>query len=205
MSSRSHWEHIYTSRAATSVSWYQPHAARSLGLIRRVAGPPTAAIIDVGGGASTLVDDLLAAGYEHPTVLDLSDTALAVARERLGLHAERVHWIAGNVTAIGLTGHAYDVWHDRAVFHFVTDEDERRAYVAQLLHALKPGGHAIIATFALDGPTECSGLPVMRYSPATLHAELGAGFVLVEYSDEAHVTPAGRTQRFVYCLFAKPR
>lgn len=205
MSSRSHWEHIHTTRAATSASWYQPHAARSLGLIRRVAEPPTAAIIDVGGGASTLVDDLLAAGYEHPTVLDLSDTALAVARERLGPHAGRVRWIAGDVTAIGLSGHAYDVWHDRAVFHFLTDEDERRAYVAQLTHALKPGGHAIIATFALDGPTECSGLPVMRYSPATLHAELGTAFMLVEHSDEAHVTPAGRTQHFVYCLFAKLR
>lgn len=197
MTSKRHWENVYTTKSATTVSWYQPHAVLSFELIRRIA--PTAAIIDVGGGVSTLVDDLIEAGYSKLTVLDLAGEALKVARERLGARADNVQWIEGDVTTAVLPEQAYDVWHDRAVFHFLTDPAERHAYVEQVSRAVKPGGHVIIATFAPDGPAQCSGLPVMRYEPEALHAEFGAAFKLVEHRDEEHVTPAGRVQHFIYC------
>lgn len=203
MPSREHWNDVYTTRHATAVSWYQAHQARSLELIREIAHEPTAAIIDVGGGAATLVDDLLADGYRNLSVLDVSDAALQLARRRLGPASARVHWIAGDVTTMVLPEQAYDVWHDRAVFHFLIGPADREAYVAQLTRALRPGGHVVVATFAPDGPTECSGLPVMRYAPETLHAAFGPAFDLVAHSREAHTTPAGQVQRFVYCHFIK--
>ena len=204
MQSKSHWEHIYTTRSSTEVSWFQPHATLSVDLIRRICATPAAAIIDVGGGASTLIDDLLVHGYRDLSVLDLSGEALAVARRRLGPMSDLVRWIEGDVTSVPLPERAFDVWHDRAVFHFLTNEADRRAYVEQVMRAVKPGGHVIVATFAPDGPTECSGLTVVQCDPDSLHAEFGPAFELIEHSEEQHVTPAGRVQHFVYCHCIKP-
>ncbi len=199
MQRKAHWEHIYATKPADGVSWYQPHADQSLALIRGTGTPHSGAIIDVGGGASTLVDDLLANGYTDLTVLDLSAAALETARRRLASRAGLATWLEGDVTAVELPARRYDVWHDRAVFHFLTEEKDRRAYVTAVLRAVKPLGHVIIATFAADGPTHCSGLPVVRYSPDQLHAELGASFTLQHAAREAHHTPFGTVQQFVYC------
>jgi SAM-dependent methyltransferase len=199
MQSRAHWERVYATKPADRVSWYQEHAQQSLRLIRDTGVGLDASIIDVGGGASTLVDDLLAGGYTTITVLDLSATALAAAKARLGPRAEAVRWIEADVTSAELPAHGYDVWHDRAVFHFLTDPADRRAYVDVVIRAVKPGGHVIVATFAEDGPTQCSGLPVQRYSASGLHAEFGAPFTLLRHEKEEHHTPSGAVQRFVYC------
>ncbi|MFD1561741.1 class I SAM-dependent methyltransferase [Paraburkholderia silviterrae] len=203
MQSKEHWNRIYTTKASTNVSWFQEHANQSVELIRQAGVAKDAAIIDVGGGASTLVDDLLSEHYRNLTVLDLSDAALAVARARLGSHASAVSWIAGDITQVELPVHAYDVWHDRAVFHFLTGEADREAYVRAVIRAVKPGGLVIVATFAEDGPDHCSGLPVMRYSADTLHAEFGAPFTLLRQEREEHHTPSGATQKFIYCLCRK--
>jgi 2-polyprenyl-3-methyl-5-hydroxy-6-metoxy-1,4-benzoquinol methylase len=199
MQSKEHWEQVYSKKPAESVSWYQPHAEQSLALIRATGVPLTGSIIDVGGGASTLVDDLLDNGYSAVTVLDLSASALEVAKHRLGSRAESVTWLEADVTRVSLPAHAYDVWHDRAVFHFLTGEPERRAYVENVLRSVKPLGHVIVATFAEDGPTQCSGLPVMRYSPEQLHAQFGDSFSLLRQERESHHTPSGNVQRFIYC------
>lgn len=196
---KEHWERVYATRAPDQVSWYQEHARQSLELIGSIGLTRDASIIDVGGGASTLVDDLLGAGYASLTVLDLSAAALEAARTRLGERADEVRWIDGDITSVTLPAGAYDVWHDRAVFHFLTGEAERRAYVAAVLRSVRPGGHVIVATFAEDGPTTCSGLPVMRYSPNELHAQFGGSFTLLRHEREEHATPFGTTQRFIYC------
>lgn len=159
----------------------------------------------MGGGASTLVDDLLDAGYTNLTVLDLSAHALAAAHKRLGARAQRVRWLEANVLDAALPRHSYDVWHDRALFHFLTASADRRVYVRQVLHAVRPGGLVIIATFAPDGPDRCSGLPVVRYDAEGLHAEFGAPFRLLRHEREAHHTPAGKVQQFIYCLCRKTR
>ena len=203
MPSKDHWGHVYSTKPAASVSWFQEHAEQSLRLIRGTGVPCSAATIDVGGGASTLVDDLLANGYDAVTVLDLSAAALAEAKNRLGQAASRVQWLVGDITQITLPVHAYDVWHDRAVFHFLTRPEDRQAYVNTVLRAVKPGGHVIVATFAEDGPLECSGLPVMRYGPTELHAQFGAPFALVKHEREEHHTPFGTVQKFVYCYCRK--
>lgn len=203
MESKQHWEQVYATRAANEVSWFQEHAALSLKLIRNAGVPTSASIIDVGGGASTLVDDLLAAGYGNVSVLDLSAAALAAARSRLGSRSAAVRWIEANVLEFDFPRHGYDVWHDRAVFHFLTGEAERHAYVRVVLRAVKPGGLVIVATFAEDGPTQCSGLPVMRYSADGLHAEFGEPFLLLGHERESHHTPTGREQKFVYCFCRK--
>lgn len=200
MQSRTHWEQVYTNKAADEVSWFQPHAKRSLELIGEARLPRDAPIIDVGGGASTLVDDLLAEGYDNLSVLDLSSTALAAARSRLGAGAAHVHWREADILDAGLAPQAYQLWHDRAVFHFLTTTEERRAYVDAVRHAVKPGGFVIIATFADDGPSQCSGLPAMRYSAEALHAEFGEPFQLLRHVRETHRTPGGNEQKFVYCL-----
>lgn len=204
MSNQTHWETVYQTKPADTVSWFQEHAERSLALIRAVSGDRSAAIIDVGGGASTLVDDLLADGYGNLSVLDLSSEALMVARKRLGPKDERVRWIVGDICQLDLPARAYDIWHDRAVFHFLTDPADRHAYVNQVMKAVKPGGHVIVATFAPDGPEKCSGLPVQRYSPDGLHGEFGSAFELVEHASEAHKTPMGSIQHFIYCHCRKP-
>jgi 2-polyprenyl-3-methyl-5-hydroxy-6-metoxy-1,4-benzoquinol methylase len=200
MQSKEHWEKVYSTKAATQVSWFQEHAAMSLQLIARQNVPLSAAIIDVGGGASTLVDDLLDGGYRHLTVLDLSGAAIATAQARLGERASLVQWREANVLEEALPPHSFDVWHDRAVFHFLTTEKERQAYVAQVLRAVKPGGIVIVATFAEDGPAQCSGLPVMRYDANDLHAQFGAPFELLGHEKESHRTPGGNEQKFVYCV-----
>lgn len=199
MQSKTHWEGVYSSKPSDRVSWFQPHAEQSLRLIRATGVARTAGIIDVGGGASTLVDDLLADGYSNLSVLDLSGAALAVAKARLQAHAERVQWLEADITRADLPQQAYEVWHDRAVFHFLTEASDRQAYVETVLRSVKPGGHVIVATFADDGPTQCSGLPVVRYSADALHAEFGAPFVLEKHEREEHHTPAGGVQKFVYC------
>jgi 2-polyprenyl-3-methyl-5-hydroxy-6-metoxy-1,4-benzoquinol methylase len=171
----------------------------SLQLIDDAAPNRNAQIIDVGGGESTLVDDLLAREYRNVYVLDVSSMALEVARERLSASADRATWLCGDVTTFGFSRHQFDVWHDRAVFHFLTDSKDRAAYVRQVAHAVKPGGHVIVATFGPEGPTTCSGLNVIRYDPDTLHDEFGATFRLVKHHTELHQTPAGSMQQFIYC------
>lgn len=204
MTGKSHWEHVYSSRPTDRVSWFQEHALRSLQLIQDTGASRSAAIIDVGGGASTLVDDLVRGGYSDITVLDLSGAALSAAKARLGERAAAaVKWIEADITTATLPQARFDIWHDRAVFHFLTDPVDRQAYVRTVLRAVRPGGHVIVATFAEDGPTECSGLPVMRYRPDELHAQFGEPFVLLRHDKEAHQTPFGTVQQFVYCYCRK--
>lgn len=200
MEIRDHWEQVYSTHDAASLSWFQPRAARSLDLIRRSGIARSAPIIDVGGGASTLVDDLLADGYSALTVLDLSAAALAVARTRLGAQAQSVHWLEADITRAALPARQYALWHDRAVFHFLTEAADRQAYVQAARHALAPGGYLVIATFAEDGPAQCSGLPVRRYDARSLKAAFADDFTLVLHESEAHLTPSGNVQSFVYCL-----
>jgi len=200
MNSKAHWETIYRTKRPDEVSWFQRAPRISLDLIRRVATDPTASIIDVGGGASTLVDGLVAAGYGDVTVLELSSAALDQARRRLGAAVARVRWVEADVLATELPQAAFDVWHDRAVFHFLTSPADRARYVTQVRRAMRSGGHVIVATFAHDGPTKCSGLPVARYTPDGLHGEFGAGFRLLDSVREEHVTPSGARQAFIYCL-----
>jgi SAM-dependent methyltransferase len=199
MQSKEHWEHVYSTKAVDAVSWFQEHAGPSLRLIQGTGVPLNAAIVDVGGGASTLVDDLLARGYVNVTILDLSAVALRAAQGRLGSRARLVTWVEADITKVELPLRHYDVWHDRAVFHFLTDPQDRHAYVNAVLRAVKPGGHVIVATFAEDGPTQCSGLPVVRYSAEELNSEFGAPFTLVQHDKESHHTPFGTIQEFTYC------
>jgi SAM-dependent methyltransferase len=199
MDTGSHWENVYKTKAPDAVSWYRPHLERSLELIKRAAANRSASIIDVGGGESTLVDDLLAQGYTNLTVLDISQKALAVTRERIGPLAESVQWICADATRAPLPAHFYDVWHDRAVFHFLTTDEDRKSYMDVVENAVKPGGHVIVSTFGPEGPTKCSGLPVVRYDAEGLHAEFGHHFRLIESSKELHTTPFGTVQQFLYC------
>ena len=161
MNMQGYWERVHTVKAPQEFSWFSPHLEKSLALIVNAAKLVSASIIDVGGGSSTLVDDLMARGYRDVTVLDLSTAAIQVARERLGAVSERVHWLTADITKTELPNHAYDVWHDRAVFHFLTTPEERAAYVRRVASAVKPGGHVIIATFGPEGPNKCSGLDVL--------------------------------------------
>jgi 2-polyprenyl-3-methyl-5-hydroxy-6-metoxy-1,4-benzoquinol methylase len=199
MQPKEHWEKVYSSKATDAVSWFQPHAALSLELIKATGAGQDASIIDVGGGASTLVDDLIANGYSDLTVLDLSAAALDAARHRLGAQGSKVNWIVADITQAKLPNKRYDIWHDRAVFHFLTTQKQRDAYVRTVFNSVKPGGHVIIATFAEDGPEQCSGLPVMRYRADDLHDEFGDAFTLLKHQKEAHQTPFGTVQQFVYC------
>ena len=200
MDTQAHWENIYGTKAADAVSWYRPHLEKSLGLIERAAHGHFASIIDVGGGESTLVDDLVACGYRNITVLDISQTATDVTKKRLGAASENIHWLVGDITSTGLEPCSYDVWHDRAVFHFLTGTDERMAYVRQVAKAVKAGGHVIVSTFGPEGPTKCSGLDVVRYDAESLHREFGIRFHLLGSSTELHETPFGTTQQFLYCF-----
>lgn len=199
MSEQDHWDKVYRTKAPDAVSWYRAHLERSLALIARAAPDRSAAIIDVGGGESTLVDDLLAGGYRNLSVLDLSPTAIEVARARTGEAGRQVTWLVADVATADLTPQAYDVWHDRAVFHFLTEPDRRAAYVRQVARSVKPGGHVIVATFGPEGPVKCSGLDVVRYDAGSLHGEFGASFRLIESATELHQTPFGTTQQFLYC------
>jgi ubiquinone/menaquinone biosynthesis C-methylase UbiE len=175
----------------------------SIGLIHDTGLDRDAAIIDVGGGASMLVDDLIEDGYRALTVLDLSEAALIESRRRLGTRGQTVNWLVEDITQAVFEPYSFDIWHDRAVFHFLTTEEDRKAYVKQVLRALKPGGHVIMATFGTNGPTHCSGLPVMRYAPEELHSEFGAAFTLLAHEEQVHHTPFGTDQQFIYCMCRK--
>ncbi len=199
MDAKAHWEKVYTTKPPDAVSWYRPHLETSLALIERAADASSASIIDVGGGESTLVDDLLLRGYKNITVLDVSQTAINLTKSRLGSAAEQVRWLVADIAEIELEPRAYDLWHDRAVFHFLMAREQRIAYVRQVARSVKPGGHVIVSTFGPEGPTRCSGLEVMRYDAESLHDEFGARFRLVESSKELHHTPFGTTQQFLYC------
>jgi len=199
MDTRTHWEKIYTTKAPDQVSWYRPHLETSIDLIERSISDRSAPIIDIGGGESTLVDDLLARGFQNVTVLDVSQVAIDATKQRLQQVAGRVHWVAADVTRVQLHPAAYDVWHDRAVFHFLTAPEQRAAYVRQVTRSVKAGGHVIVSTFGPEGPTKCSGLDVVRYDAESLHEEFGTRFRLVESSKELHGTPFGTTQQFLYC------
>lgn len=201
-SRQAHWEGVYTKKGETEVSWFQENPAPSLGLIAHVGATPASAVIDIGGGASRLVDNLVDRGFEDVTVLDLSEAALEAAKARLGDRAAQVHWLVADVTAWEPLK-AYDVWHDRAAFHFLTENRDRIAYVARLERALKVGAYAIIATFALDGPERCSGLPVVRYDAASLGLTLGRAFRLVDTRRHAHSTPWGSDQSFQFSVFRR--
>lgn len=195
-----HWENVYATRNTHEVSWYQIRPDTSLRLIAGHGITPADAVIDIGGGASNLVDHLIEQGYGDLTVLDISNAALAAVQARLGARAATVKWLTGDITRLKPPG-PYRLWHDRAVFHFLTDAADRDAYCATLAAAVPPGGHVIMATFADDGPERCSNLPVRRYSPEQLAAELGPGFTMLESLRETHVTPAQGQQKFIYCVF----
>ncbi len=199
---QAHWQAVYTGKGETGVSWFEAEPAVSLALIELVRTPPEAAVINVGGGASRLVDRLLARGFADVTVLDLSAAALAAARDRLGEPGRRVQWIVADATSWE-PPRRYALWHDRAALHFLTDPADRAAYVARLLQALVPGGHAIIGSFAPDGPEKCSGLPVVRYDADSLAETLGPGFVLIDSRRHVHRTPSGTEQRFHFGTFRR--
>jgi len=203
---RGHWERIYREKQDTEVGWYQHSPEVSLGLIEACGATASAGIIDVGGGTSRLVDALLARKHTDLTVLDISEEALQRSRRRLGSTGDDVRWLRQDVTDFR-PARTWDVWHDRAVFHFLVDPDRRMGYRKALQEAVKPGGHVIIATFAMTGPERCSGQHVMRYDDETLQEELGAGYELVETKSEQHETPSGSVQDFTYCRFrvAPPR
>lgn len=198
----SHWEWLYRTRDESEFSWFQQDPRVSLELIEQTAAHQDARIIDIGCGASRLVDALVFGGYTEVTVLDLSETALSTVRARIGDAANHVSWIAADVTRWA-PSRAYDLWHDRAAFHFLTNPDERTAYVDRLTTALAPEGHAIIGTFAMDGPNRCSNLPVERYDAARLSAALGPGFRLIDSRRHCHQTPAGQKQSFHFGLFQR--
>ena len=200
MDRRRHWEQVYGTRPPQEVSWFQPHAALSLRLIRKAVPDRRAPIVDVGGGASTLVDGLVEAGYRRVSVLDLSRAALDHARRRLGPRAGAAGWVVADVLQAPLASGSLALWHDRAVFHFITDPVDRDRYAREVRRVIRPGGLVLVATFAPDGPERCSGLPVARYTPTALHAVFGGGFDLVTALREIHHTPSGAPQPFTWCL-----
>ena len=199
---QAHWENVYTTKDEKAVSWFQERPDISLDLIRATGVDASASIIDIGGGASRLVDALIDEGFKAVTILDLSEMALATSKLRLGARGAQVQWVVADVTTWE-PSQTYDVWHDRAALHFLTDPKDRAAYVARLIRAVRPGGHVIIGTFAPDGPERCSGLPVVRYDAATLGELLGRSFELVESRRHDHQTPTGATQRFQFSRFRR--
>jgi SAM-dependent methyltransferase len=203
-SDKRHWDSVYSAKAPDQVSWYRPHLDRSLQFVESARLPLDAAIIDVGGGASTFVDDLLDRGFCNLTVLDLSAAALETARERLGERGSRVQWMCADVIEAQLPERTYAFWHDRAVFHFLTDPAARARYVDAVRRALVPGGHIVVATFGPHGPEKCSGLDVVRFTPEGIHEEFGDSFAKIAESTETHNTPWGSEQEFVYCYCRLP-
>ena len=201
-SRQAHWDGVYTKKGENEVSWYQESPAPSLELIAQVGATPASAIIDIGGGASRLVDNLIDQGFKDVTVLDLSEAALEAAKARLGGRAAQVHWIVADAT-VWEPQKAFDIWHDRAAFHFLTEDRDRAAYVVRLERGLKVGGYAIIATFALDGPERCSGLPVVRYDPVSLGQILGPELQVVDSRRHVHATPWGTEQSFQFSVFRR--
>jgi SAM-dependent methyltransferase len=199
---KKHWQHIYNEKTPLDVSWYQEEPALSLELIHRTGVLKEEPIIDVGGGASVLVDYLCKEGFTNLAVLDISGNALFSAKKRLGDSAGRIAWYEADITEF-IPPHQFSLWHDRAVFHFLTDKPDREKYVEVLNLALRPGGYLIIAAFAIGGPEKCSGLEIVQYDSTKLREELGEGFELVEERNEVHITPANKKQEFVYFRFKK--
>jgi hypothetical protein len=199
---KTHWERVYSTKGETGVSWFQAEPHLSLELIRAVAPSARGRIIDVGGGASVLVDRLLAVPFEKIAVLDISETALSQAKARLGERAGRVEWIAADITETETLG-TFQIWHDRAVFHFLTDAADRRKYVELARRTVPRSGHLIVASFADDGPKWCSDLEVCRYHAETMADELGEGFSLIREARETHTTPWGSSQPFFYGVFRR--
>jgi ubiquinone/menaquinone biosynthesis C-methylase UbiE len=202
MNRKTHWEQVYTTKSPLEVSWYQTEPRLSLELISHTGLPPDSSIIDIGGGASLLVDSLMAKGYSQLAVLDISSSALTHAKHRLGPQSDAIEWIEADITHF-TPAHPFDLWHDRAVFHFLTEASDRQKYITTLKRSLRPGGHLIIATFAIGGPEKCSGLPIVQYDADKITRELGADFQLVEEMAEAHITPSQLTQKFTYFRFSK--
>lgn len=202
MSRQQHWDTVYSTKTEDQLSWHQDAPAISLAMMQQAGITPDTSVIDIGGGTSRIVDSLLEMGLRDISVLDLSETALTAAQQRLGARAAAVTWVAADITS-WQPGRQFDIWHDRAVFHFLTDPADREAYIATLTDSLCPGGHAIIASFALDGPERCSGLPVQRYAPQTLAATLGTRFELLAHQSHLHHTPWGTPQSFQFSLFRK--
>lgn len=203
MSTKEHWEHVYATKSTDAVSWFQEHATQSLELILASGVERSAPIIDVGAGASVLVDELLDRGFSDITLLDISATALDITQRRLGERATMVRYVVADVISADLPVNTYAVWHDRAVFHFLTTDAERHAYVDVVRRSVRPGGHVIMASFAEEGPEKCSGLPVTRYSPEALHEQFGDGFEFRSAQTEEHRTPFGTIQQFMYCYCRK--
>ncbi len=200
---KTHWENIYAVKKPTEVSWYREHLENSFKMILQTKTEKTAAIIDVGGGSSTLVDDLLDENFSNLSVLDISANAIETSKKRLGNKSDKVKWIEADITDVSLPENHYDVWHDRAVFHFLTEREDRKKYVELVTRSLKVGGHIIVASFGLNGPSKCSGLDVVRYRPETMKDEFGKSFKFVKSFKETHHTPFETTQEFVYCYFRK--
>lgn len=204
MSTETHWNRVYTDKAVTQVSWFQLHASQSIQLIQSLKLEPDAAIIDVGAGASILADELLDLGYRHLTVLDISNVALRQSQQRLGDRAHLIHWKVADLLSVELPPESYQVWHDRAVFHFLTQPQEQKRYIQQVKKAVQPLGYVIMATFAEDGPVQCSGLAVQRYSVAQLQQQFAEpDFRLVTSVQNVHITPNGQVQKFNYVVFQK--
>jgi SAM-dependent methyltransferase len=201
MDARSHWEQVYATKDPEQVSWFRPHLERSLELIERAAPDRAASILDVGAGQSTLLDDLLALGYGKVTVLEISPTAIEALKGRVGQAGRAIRWICGDVTEAVLPEASFDLWHDRAVFHFLTEAGQGRAYVERVKRALKPGSSLIVSTFGPSGPERCSGLAAMRYDASSLGSEFGDQFRLVESSLDRHETPSGAVQQFLSCWY----
>lgn len=198
-----HWDHIYKTKTRDEVSWHREHLDLSLQILDQLGIGNDAAIIDVGCGSSTFIDDLINNGCTDITALDISDNALSGIRERLGERSGLVKWIAADITQAKLPSNSYDLWHDRAIFHFLTEKADRIRYVEQLSRSLRSGGYVVIAAFALDGPKKCSGLDIVQYSPELLSKELGGEFSFIDSLNEDHATPFGTVQKFVYCIFKK--
>ena len=203
MNHKDHWENVYSSKPTEDLGWFAPHLQTSLSWIKGLSLTADAPIIDIGGGASTLVEDLLDAGYRSITVLDIAEKALSSAKARLGIKADQVTWLVGDITSVDLPAQYYECWHDRALFHFLTEPEQQQKYRDNLLKALKPGGHLIIGTFAPEAPSTCSGLPIQRYTPEQLESILGGEFELQRHHKEMHITPGGVEQMYQYCHFRR--
>jgi SAM-dependent methyltransferase len=197
-----HWENVYQTKSSTEVSWYEPDPKQSLYLILQVTGESRGRVLDVGGGQAFLVDRLLDTGFKQVAVLDISQTAIDATKARLGERASQVEWIVADITHRDLLGE-FDVWHDRAVFHFIMDPDDRRHYVELLKRSLPIGGHFVVGTFAKGGPEKCSGLPICQYDATTMQAELGPSFEPVECSEYLHTTPTGKPQQYFFGVYKR--
>ncbi len=202
MDKTAHWENVYQSKSSTEVSWYEPAPKQSLDLILEAAGEKRGRVIDVGGGQSFLVDRLLDAGFKQVAILDISSAAIEATKARLGERASHVEWMVADITQAESLG-AFDIWHDRAVFHFITDPDDRERYMKLLKRSLPIGGHFVIGTFAKGGPEKCSGLPIRQYDFDTMQAALGSSFNPVKCIEYLHTTPSGKPQQFFFGVYKR--